>query len=129
MLYFFLNLSILPAVSTSFCLPVKKGWQDEQISTLISLIVERVSITLPQAQVILVISYFGCIPSLINPPMIVQLRLPAIPAKVQRFKDSIHAAGSGVHGSQECFIILCFLHLVNQELDNFDVVHGVYNLA
>ena len=65
MLYFFLNLSMRPAVSTSFCLPVKKGWQDEQISTFMSFIVERVSITLPQAQVILVISYFGCIPSLI----------------------------------------------------------------
>ena len=59
MLYFFLNLSILPAVSTNFCLPVKNGWQDEQISTLMSFVVERVSITFPQAQVIFVISYLG----------------------------------------------------------------------
>jgi hypothetical protein len=48
-----------PAVSTSFCLPVKKGWQAEQISTLMSLMVERVSIIFPQAQVIFVISYLG----------------------------------------------------------------------
>jgi len=58
-LYFFLNLSMRPAVSTSFCLPVKKGWQAEQISTLMSLVVERVSITFPHAQVIFVISYLG----------------------------------------------------------------------
>ena len=75
MLYFFLNLSMRPAVSTSFCLPVKKGWQAEQISTLMSLVVERVSMTFPQAQVIFVISYLGCIPSLIYPPNIVQLRI------------------------------------------------------
>src|SRR5579859_4827685 len=31
--YFFWNRSTLPALSTSFCLPVKKGWQFEQIST------------------------------------------------------------------------------------------------
>jgi hypothetical protein len=59
MLYFFLNRSMRPAVSTSFCLPVKKGWQAEQISTLMSFTVERVSITFPQAQVIVVSSYLG----------------------------------------------------------------------
>jgi len=43
--------STRPAVSTSFCLPVKKGWQAEQISTLMSpLWVERVIKVLPQAQ-------------------------------------------------------------------------------
>jgi hypothetical protein len=31
--YFFLNRSILPAVSKNFCFPVKNGWQLEQIST------------------------------------------------------------------------------------------------
>jgi hypothetical protein len=45
-----------PAVSTSFCFPVKKGWQAEQISTLMSLTVDRVSITFPQAHLILVAS-------------------------------------------------------------------------
>jgi len=50
----FLNLSTRPPVSTSFCLPVKKGWHFEQISTLIFSFVEPVSITLPQAQVIVV---------------------------------------------------------------------------
>ena len=48
-LYFLLNLSTRPPVSTSFCLPVKNGWQFEQISTRISLFVEAVSITAPQA--------------------------------------------------------------------------------
>ncbi len=43
-----------PAVSTSFCLPVKNGWQLEQISTVMLSLVDPVSITLPQAQRILV---------------------------------------------------------------------------
>src|SRR5665213_2029916 len=44
------NRSIRPAVSTSFCLPVKNGWQAEQISTTIApLWVERVWNVLPQA--------------------------------------------------------------------------------
>ena len=43
--------STRPAVSTSFCLPVKNGWHAEQISTLMSpLWVERVRKVLPQAQ-------------------------------------------------------------------------------
>src|SRR5215470_9538878 len=50
--YFFWKRSTRPAVSTSFCLPVKNGWQLEQISTrsMFPLIVERVSKVLPQAQ-------------------------------------------------------------------------------
>src|SRR5882757_8784274 len=40
--------STRPAVSTSFCLPVKNGWQAEQISTWMSpLWVERVSNPVP----------------------------------------------------------------------------------
>src|SRR5215472_17139188 len=50
--YFFRNRSTRPAVSTSLYLPVKKGWQLAQISTWKEPRVERVSITLPQAQVI-----------------------------------------------------------------------------
>src|SRR6202142_2376228 len=48
--YFFWNRSTRPAVSISFCLPVKNGGQFEQISTRIMapLIVERVSNMLPQ---------------------------------------------------------------------------------
>src|ERR1700739_3886844 len=43
--------STRPAVSTSFCLPVKNGWQLEQISTWMSpLWVERVAKLAPQAQ-------------------------------------------------------------------------------
>src|SRR6185437_16226491 len=53
------------AVSTSFCLPVKNGWQAEQISrTMSPLWVERVSKWLPQAQRTLVFSYLGWMPSL-----------------------------------------------------------------
>src|SRR5437016_1221327 len=45
------NRSTRPAVSTSFCLPVKNGWQLEQISRLIlPLCVERVVKVLPHAQ-------------------------------------------------------------------------------
>src|SRR5271157_1479952 len=42
--------STRPAVSTSFCLPVKKGWHLEQISTRILSVVEAVTNSLPQAQ-------------------------------------------------------------------------------
>ena len=50
--YFLVKRSTRPAVSISFCLPVKKGWQLEQISTFIRspLMVERVWKLLPQAQ-------------------------------------------------------------------------------
>jgi hypothetical protein len=50
--YFFWKRSTRPAVSTSFCLPVKKGWQLEQISTrsISPLMVERVWKVWPQAQ-------------------------------------------------------------------------------
>src|ERR1700744_3201229 len=64
------NRSTRPAVSTSFCLPVKKGWQAEQISrTMSPLWVERVSKWWPQAQRALVLSYLGGRPSLgmVNP--------------------------------------------------------------
>src|SRR4030088_1619824 len=43
--------STRPAVSINFCLPVKKGWHAEQISTLMSpRWAERVTKALPQAQ-------------------------------------------------------------------------------
>ena len=50
--YFFVKRSTRPAVSISFCLPVKKGWQFEQISTrnMSPLMVERVGNEFPQAQ-------------------------------------------------------------------------------
>src|SRR6266446_6085727 len=50
--YFLVKRSTRPAVSISFCLPVKKGWQLEQISTfsLSPLMVERVVKLWPQAQ-------------------------------------------------------------------------------
>src|SRR5207249_2653445 len=49
--YFRRKRSTRPAVSTSFCLPVKNGWQLEQISTWISpRWVDRVVNMCPQAQ-------------------------------------------------------------------------------
>jgi len=48
-LYFLWNRSTRPAVSTSFCLPVKKGWHFEQISRWISGFVERVLKVSPHA--------------------------------------------------------------------------------
>ena len=62
----FLNLSTRPPASTNFCLPVKKGWHLEQISTLRSPpLVDLVSTTSPQAHLIMQVSYFGWIPSFI----------------------------------------------------------------
>ena len=58
--YFFLNLSTRPALSTIFSLPVKNGWQAEQISKRISALFERVLKVLPQAQVTLHSTYSGC---------------------------------------------------------------------
>ncbi len=48
-----------PAVSTSFCLPVKKGWQLEQMATLISSIVDLVSNVFPHAHLTTDFRYFG----------------------------------------------------------------------
>jgi hypothetical protein len=50
--YFFVNRSTRPAVSISFCLPVKNGWQFEQISTrnVSPFMVDRVGNELPHAQ-------------------------------------------------------------------------------
>src|SRR6266851_4002753 len=50
--YFLVKRSTRPAVSISFCLPVKNGWQFEQISTrsMSPLMVERVWNVWPQAQ-------------------------------------------------------------------------------
>jgi hypothetical protein len=48
--YFWRKRSMRPAVSISFCLPVKNGWQLEQMSVWIDGAVERVSKVLPHAQ-------------------------------------------------------------------------------
>src|SRR2546427_12182705 len=47
--YFWRNRSTRPAVSTSFCLPVKYGWHLAQTSTWIRGTVERVTKLLPHA--------------------------------------------------------------------------------
>src|SRR5437870_5851054 len=60
------NLSTRPAVSTNFCWPVKKGWQALQIPTIITGLVERVLITLPQAQRTSASTYFGCMSAFIK---------------------------------------------------------------
>src|SRR5438046_10584184 len=59
-LYFLWNRSIRPAVSTSFCLPVKKGWHFEQISRWISALVERVLNVSPHAHLTTASTYSGC---------------------------------------------------------------------
>jgi hypothetical protein len=48
--YFCRKRSTRPAVSISFCLPVKNGWQLEQMSVLMFATVERVVNALPHAQ-------------------------------------------------------------------------------
>ena len=46
----FLKRSTRPSVSINLAWPVKKGWHAEQVLTCISLTVERVWKTFPQAQ-------------------------------------------------------------------------------
>ncbi len=57
--YFFLKRSTRPSESTIFCVPVKNGWQLEQMSTLISPTVERVLNFAPQAQLTIAPLYVG----------------------------------------------------------------------
>jgi hypothetical protein len=57
--YFWRKRSTRPAVSTSFCFPVKNGWQLEQISRWSSPTVERVCQVLPQAHFTFVVAYSG----------------------------------------------------------------------
>jgi hypothetical protein len=59
--YFWRKRSTRPAVSISFCLPVKNGWQAAQMSVWISAFVERVWNVLPQAQVTVAVAYVGWI--------------------------------------------------------------------
>ncbi|MBP2687097.1 MAG: hypothetical protein H6Q81_2002 [Deltaproteobacteria bacterium] len=61
------NFSIRPAVSISFCLPVKNGWQLEQMATLISSATDIVSKVFPQAHFTVAGTYFGCVFSFIVP--------------------------------------------------------------
>ena len=57
--YFFLKRSTRPAVSRSFCFPVKKGWHLLQISTLRLPTVERVSKVFPQMHETIDFMYVG----------------------------------------------------------------------
>jgi hypothetical protein len=64
--YFRRKRSTRPAVSTSFCLPVKNGWQFEQISRLMApLWVDRVVNVFPHAQCTRTSSYLGWIAAFI----------------------------------------------------------------
>src|SRR5207237_10026342 len=58
-LYLRWNFSTRPVVSMYFILPVKKGWQAEQISTAMCFLVLRVLNLLPQPQVTVASSYLG----------------------------------------------------------------------
>src|SRR5262249_61741371 len=62
-LYLRWNFSTRPVVSTNFIFPVKKGWQAEQISTLMFFFVLRVLNLLPQPQVTVASTYSGWMPS------------------------------------------------------------------
>jgi hypothetical protein len=61
--YFWRKRSTRPAVSTNFCLPVKNGWQFEQISRCNSPAVERVCQVLPQAHRTVAVAYSGWMPA------------------------------------------------------------------
>src|SRR4029079_5210739 len=58
-----LNRSTRPSVSSSFCLPVKNGWQLEQISRCSSGLVDRVFQVVPHAQRASTSKYLGGIAS------------------------------------------------------------------
>lgn len=57
--YFWRKRSTRPAVSISFCFPVKNGWHAEQMSVWISACVERVSNVLPHAHLTVAVAYTG----------------------------------------------------------------------
>src|SRR5919202_147180 len=58
-LYLRWNFSTRPVVSTYFILPVKNGWQAEQISTVMFFRVLRVTNLLPQPHVTVASTYCG----------------------------------------------------------------------
>jgi hypothetical protein len=60
-LNFWLKRSTRPAVSSSFCLPVKNGWQLEQTSRWIASRTDRVWNVFPHAQMTVVVAYTGWI--------------------------------------------------------------------
>lgn len=65
------NFSTRPAESTNFWVPVKKGWQFEQISTCISGTFERISVTGPlgvQGQMTLHATKFGWVSAFMVKP-------------------------------------------------------------
>ena len=64
--YFCRKRSTRPAVSTSFCLPVKNGWQTLQMSVWISATVERVWNVFPQAHFTVAVAYSGWISAFIG---------------------------------------------------------------
>jgi hypothetical protein len=68
--YFCRKRSTRPAVSTSFCLPVKNGWQTLQMSVWISAIVERVWNVLPHAHFTVAVAYSGWISAFMETPSI-----------------------------------------------------------
>lgn len=59
--YFCRKRSTRPAVSTSFCFPVKNGWQTLQMSVWISAMVERVWNVFPHAHFTVAVAYSGWI--------------------------------------------------------------------
>src|ERR1051326_6086317 len=67
--YFRRKRSTRPAVSTSFCLPVKNGWHFEQISRWISGLVERALKVSPQAHLTIASTYLGWMFAFIEPPV------------------------------------------------------------
>jgi hypothetical protein len=66
--YFCRKRSTRPAVSTSFCLPVKNGWQTLQMSVWISAIVERVWNVLPHAHFTVAVAYSGWMSAFMERP-------------------------------------------------------------
>src|SRR5690606_41860616 len=67
--HFCRNRSTRPAVSTTFCLPVKNGWQTEQISTWMLFSVLRVWNVFPHAHSTVATWLSAWIPSFMAVPL------------------------------------------------------------
>lgn len=120
--YFFLNRSTRPSVSMIFCVPVKNGWQFEQISTLISPPVDLVLYLLPQAQCTATSRYTGWIPFfIIHTPSTSQSSAFAY-SKICHCTLSQQPDTSrilSIHRLQEFLIGLSAMQFVHQKLHGF----------
>jgi hypothetical protein len=126
--YFLWNFSTRPAVSTSFCRPVKNGWHLEQIAMRRFGTVERVGYVAPHAHTIEVSTYLGWISAFIHFSR-------GMAAEIFGFKIAQAAPSDNqyarltVHGRQKLGVTLRLFDLINQQLHAVNGVEGIEHLA